>query len=323
MPNLQPPSYSSDQPYVGRFAPSPSGDLHFGSLVAAVVSYLEAKTRQGKWLLRIEDIDEPRSSSQSAKSIINDLDKLGFEYDDAIEYQSKRHEHYQKAIDALLENRSAYFCNCSRKKVAEAALKGKEGWRYPGWCRSIHQPPAGQYSIKFNVDGLRCAFNDQLQGELVESLNDYGDFALKRADGYFSYQLAVVVDDYLQGVTDVVRGYDLIGSTTRQIALQSALGYSLVNYCHFPTANNPNGQKLSKQNLALAIQTSAPTELLFTALCWLKQNPPKSLKRSSLSTLWEWALDHWDISQLAALTSQLSPTKFSSKCAGAQNIKNG
>jgi len=275
----------SPVPVVGRFAPSPTGDLHFGSLVSAVGSYLEAKCTDGLWLLRVEDIDPPREIVGSAKRIIDDLHRLGLDPDGPVLYQSSRLDAYQDAINRLLEKGLAYPCACSRKDLPETGI-------YGGTCRN--GIPAGKKprSIRFRVDPGVCVFDDLLQGLVSDSPAEIGgDFIIRRADGLFAYQLAVVVDDNLQGVTQVVRGADLLDSTSRQILLQEALGLDSPVYMHLPVAISPDGKKLSKQTQTDPVKHQEPASAVRQALYFLGQNPPTGLP---LNDLWKWALEHWN-----------------------------
>jgi len=272
-------------PVVGRFAPSPTGDLHFGSLVSAVGSYLAAKSAGGLWLLRIEDIDPPREIAGSATRIIEDLHRLGLVPDGPVLYQSARTEAYQAVIDRLLENGMAYPCACTRKDLSETG-------RYPGTCRL--GLPVGKYprSIRLRIDADVCTFNDKLQGLVSDSpAETFGDFVIRRADGLFAYQLAVVVDDEFQGVTQVVRGSDLIDSTSRQMCLQKALGFVSPDYMHLPVVISADGKKLSKRIQSDPVNQQEPVTAVWQALQFLGQNPPTGL---SLGDLWQWALEHWN-----------------------------
>lgn len=272
-------------PVIGRFAPSPTGDLHFGSLVSAVGSYLEAKCTGGSWLLRIEDIDPPREVTGSAGRIIDDLQKMGLNPDGPVLYQSSRIAAYQDAVVQLLENGLAYPCACSRKDLPESG-------RYAGTCRNGIPPGKTPRSIRFCVDEGVSAFNDCLQGNVSDSpAASVGDFIIKRADGLYAYQLAVVVDDHFQGVTQVVRGADLLDSTTRQISLQKALGYASPDYMHLPVVVSADGKKLSKRKLTDPVNQQKPATAVEHALRFLGQSPPAGL---SLNDLWTWALEHWN-----------------------------
>ena len=273
-------------PVIGRFAPSPTGDLHFGSLVSAVGSYLEARSAGGLWLLRIEDIDPPREIAGSADRIIDDLNRLGMVPYGPVLYQSSRLDAYQAAVDQLLEKGLAYPCACSRKDLSASG-------KYAGTCRNGIPPGKKPRSIRFRVDSAVRVFEDKLQGLISESPADFGgDFIIRRADGLFAYQLAVVVDDDFQRVTQVVRGADLLDSTSRQICLQKALGLVSPDYIHLPVVISADGKKLSKRIQADPVKHQDPASAVEQALKFLGQNPPPGL---SLNGLWEWALEHWNI----------------------------
>jgi glutamyl-Q tRNA(Asp) synthetase len=271
-------------PVIGRFAPSPTGDLHFGSLVSAVGSYLEAKSTGGTWLLRIEDIDPPREVAGSATRIIRDLFDLGMKPDGPVMYQSTRLDAYQDAIDRLLASGLAYPCACSRKDLPASGM-------YPGTCRNGIAKGKLARSIRFKADDS-CVFTDSLQGTIADSpAGICGDFVIRRADGLFAYQLAVVVDDGFQGITQVVRGADLLDSTSRQICLQKALGFVTPVYMHLPVVLSEDGQKLGKRVQTDPVKHQSPVSAVGEALRFLGQNPPRGL---TLDTLWNWALEHWN-----------------------------
>ncbi len=276
--------------YRGRFAPSPTGPLHFGSLVAATASYLEARRHGGQWLLRMEDTDTPRCSATAAEAIVRVLFELGFRWDGEVEYQSQRTELYRKELQRLGPH--VFACTCSRKEISESA----EG-RYPGTCRNGIEAGKPVRAIRLRVADQILEFEDDLQGRYRANLeHDPGDFVLLRpGTGIFSYQLAVVVDDEAQGVTHVVRGADLLDSTPRQIYLQQLLGYRHLKYMHVPVAIGPDGEKLSKQTLAPALDAGEPHRLLDQALRFLGHEPPVGL---SLETLWGWASSHWDAANI-------------------------
>lgn len=272
-------------PVIGRFAPSPTGDLHFGSLVSAVGSYLEARSAGGKWLLRIEDIDPPREVAGSAGRIIADLERLGLRPDGTVLYQSSRLSAYQETIESLLRKGLAYPCGCSRKDLPASGV-------YPGTCRNGIPPGRKARSIRFRVAAGNCSFGDRVQGEVSGQLaNPGGDFVIRRADGLYAYQLAVVVDDHFQGVTQVVRGADLLDSTGRQILLQRALGLPTPSYMHLPVAVSADGKKLSKRSRTDPVKHQEPVFAVRQALQFLGQQPPAGM---SLSGLWEWAIEHWN-----------------------------
>lgn len=250
--------------YVGRFAPSPTGPLHFGSLLTAVASYCEAKKHGGRWLVRIEDTDSPRIAPHSEEQILRCLDAFALHSDAEIIFQRQRLPIYQSVLQQLQQQNAIYGCQCSRKQ-----LNGLSA--YPNTCRELNLD-FHQQAIRLKVDDSIIYFDDALQGRQQSCLlHDLGDFILKRRDGIISYQLAVVVDDYLQGVTHVVRGADLLDNTARQIWLGQLLGYPRLNYCHLPLAMNANGQKLSKQNLAQALDIQHVPQLLQQVLQALHQ----------------------------------------------------
>ncbi len=278
--------------YRGRFAPSPTGALHFGSLLAAVGSYLDAKHQQGKWLVRIEDIDTPRNMKGSADDILRTLEAFGLHWDESVRYQSQHLAVYADTLQHLKAQGLVYPCGCSRKAIANATQEQI----YPGTCRKeLVQTPHKTPAWRMRVDDVVISFTDRLQGKITQDLaTDVGDFVLKRADGLFAYQLAVVVDDAAQGITDIVRGADLLDSTPRQIYLQQQLGLDTPRYLHLPLVRNTQGQKLSKQTLALAIHPDHPTATLYAALQYLGQHPPVELQHAPLATLWDWAMARWN-----------------------------
>ena len=286
-------------PVIGRFAPSPTGDLHFGSLVSAVGSYLEAKCAGGTWLLRVEDIDPPREIAGSAERIINDLRRLGMTPDGPVLYQSSRYDAYQQSVSGLLANGQAYPCACSRKDLPESGI-------YPGTCRNGIAPGKNPRSVRFNVNEDNCEFIDSIQGRVSDSpAGISGDFIIQRADGLFAYQLAVVVDDAFQGVTQVVRGADLLDSTSRQICLQKALGYKTPDYAHLPVAMSADGRKLGKRFQTDPVANNDPAHAVELALRFLGQDPPSN---SSLDSLWDWALGNWN-SKLVPRQREIYPTQ--------------
>lgn len=278
----------------GRFAPSPTGDLHMGSLMAATASYLMARTQGGKWLVRIEDLDPPREMPGATDRILFDLERFGFEWDGPIEYQSRRHDHYRAALDRLVAMGEAYPCTCTRKEIQLAGLHGVDGFRYGGSCRDGIHPDRLAHAWRLKVPDQTVAYQDGIQGEQRQNLlQDVGDFVLRRADGLWAYQLAVVVDDAEQGVTQVVRGADLLDSTPRQIWLQRLLRYPQPDYFHIPVIANAAGEKLSKQTQAPALFPGQESWQLWQALHLLWQSPPEELKFVEASALWAWAKQHW------------------------------
>lgn len=285
---------ASVRPVVGRFAPSPTGDLHMGSLMAAVASYLAARSAGGQWLVRIEDVDAAREVKGAADRILHDLERFGFEWHGPVIRQSACHERYRAVLDMLIAKGHVYPCSCSRKRVQEAGLQGVDGYRYGGYCRDGAESMSGPKAWRLRVPDIRIGFRDVIQGEQEQNLErDVGDFVLLRADGVWAYQLAVVVDDAYQGVNQVVRGADLLDSTPRQIWLQKLLGYSLPQYMHIPVIANERGEKLSKQTLAPVLRTGSESSQLWQALYLLGQNPPMELKHAGLQSLWRWAVASW------------------------------
>jgi glutamyl-Q tRNA(Asp) synthetase len=285
-------------PYRGRFAPSPTGALHFGSLVTAVASYLDARAASGQWLVRIEDLDPPREIPGAAASILRTLDAFGFCWDGPVLYQSQRLAEYREIIDRLMGVGLAYPCACSRKEIAALGRPGIEGPVYPGSCRPGLAKDRKGRAVRLLTDNQETEFEDRVQGRRGQRLEtEIGDFVLLRADGYFAYQLAVVVDDALQGISEVVRGCDLLHSTARQIHLQRALGYQRPGYAHIPLALNAQGRKLSKQDAAHPVDPRHPLPALRQALAFLNQpRPPDEI--GSPTELWEWALGHWDLARV-------------------------
>ena len=286
--------------YIGRFAPSPTGPLHFGSLAAAVASYCDAKKHRGKWLLRMEDLDKPREVKGAADTILRQLEAFGFEWDGPVLYQSQRNSFYNEALTQLKEKQLIYSCTCSRKEIADSSTTiGIEGVIYPETC--LRQPIKQNAPVAWRIktDASRIRFKDVIQGKISQNLkSDIGDFILKRADSQFAYQLAVVVDDAAQGVTHIVRGADLLDSTPRQIYLQNVLGYPQPQYAHIPVAANSAGEKLSKQTLAKPIAEQHAIDLIIDALEFLGQQPESELRLAGLKDVWHWAICHWDIEKV-------------------------
>lgn len=283
----------------GRFAPSPTGPLHFGSLVAATGSYLEARSRGGEWLLRMEDVDAPRCSAAAATAILRGLEAFGFEWDGAPVWQSRRGEAYAEALEALKRAGQVFPCACTRRELADSLLAPDGAAIYPGTCRA--GLPAGREARawRLRVGDARLGFDDAIQGRIDSDLaGDAGDFVLRRADGLFAYQLAVVVDDAESGVTYVVRGADLLLSTARQIHLQRCLGFPTPAYAHLPVALNAVGEKLSKQTLASPLDLERPSVTLAAALAFLGQEPPADLAAAGVAGVWSWARANWRLERV-------------------------
>jgi glutamyl-Q tRNA(Asp) synthetase len=276
----------SDSSYVGRFAPSPTGALHFGSLLAALASWLDARSAGGRWLLRMEDLDAPRVVPGAADLIFRQLEAIGLEWDGPVLYQSARFELYEEAMRKLQPH--LYPCACTRRELEDSALAIDGARIYPGTCRAGLPPGKTARALRVRTDARPVVFTDRVQGRISQSLErEVGDFVVRRADGLFAYQLAVVVDDAAQGVTDVVRGADLLDSTARQIHLQRLLGFATPRYLHLPVATNARGEKLSKQTHA----ADAGSDDVPAALRFLGMDPPAGLGACELL---DWATRNWE-----------------------------
>lgn len=278
--------------YLGRFAPSPTGHLHLGSLVAAVASYIRAKHFGGQWLVRMEDLDPLREEAEAKVSILQDLERHGLLWDGEVEYQSQRLRYYEAALAELMHQGLAYPCYCSRKFLMATAKRGEFGMIYPGHCRNgaaATKAPA----IRIRTHNDPICFQDIVCGEVCQRLeSELGDFIVKRSDGYIAYQLAVVVDDHLQGITEVVRGADLLGNTPRQIYLQQRLGYSTPQYFHLPLVMNDEGQKLSKQTHAPGLEKGKEIANLYQALTFMAFDLAPQSDWDSVHSLLSFATTH-------------------------------
>ena len=275
-------------PYIGRFAPTPSGYLHFGSLVAALASYLDARHVGGHWLLRMEDLDPPREVAGAQDAILSTLESYGFEWDGELVRQSERHDAYASVLQRLFDQGLAYACTCSRKQLEDYA------GIYPGLCRNAGHAAEGA-AIRLRVPELEYRFNDRVQGEYRQHLGrEAGDFVIRRRDGFYAYQLAVVLDDAWQGITDVVRGADLLDSTPRQLYMQELLGLRQPRYLHVPLIIQPDGHKLGKSYRSPPLSTDQAPALLLRALRALGQQPPADLHGASVQELLAWGIAHWD-----------------------------
>lgn len=291
-----------DLPYRGRFAPSPTGPLHFGSLATAVGSYLDAKHHHGSWLVRMEDLDTPRCVPGAADDILRTLAAFGLHSDEPVVYQGQRTAAYEEALQRLKASGAAYPCGCTRKEIADSALYGIEGPVYPGTCRARLPEGRAARAWRVRTDRSTVTFDDALQGRLTQNLEkEIGDFVVKRADGLFAYQLAVVVDDAAQGITHVVRGADLLASTPRQIHLQRLLNLPTPRYLHLPIAVNEKGEKLSKQTLAAPVDTAQPAATLWRVLEFLRQSPPMTLHNHDVETVLAWAISSWQPQRLTGI----------------------
>ncbi|MGV8917764.1 MAG: tRNA glutamyl-Q(34) synthetase GluQRS [Pseudomonas sp.] len=274
--------------YVGRFAPTPSGYLHFGSLVAALASYLDARAVNGLWLMRMEDLDPPREVAGAQAAILQALESYGFEWDGELINQSQRHGAYEQIVQRWFSHGLAYACTCSRKRLEE--FQGI----YPGLCRNLgHDPDSA--AIRIRVPELEYRFEDRVQGLYSQHLGrDVGDFVIRRRDGLYAYQLAVVIDDAWQGVTDIVRGADLLDSTPRQLYLQELLGLPQPRYLHVPLITQPDGNKLGKSYRSPPLPVDQVTPLLLRALRALGQKAGDELAYASPREALDWGIQHWD-----------------------------
>ena len=287
----------TDVSYTGRFAPSPTGPLHFGSLVAALASYLDARACTGTWLVRIEDLDPPREQPGSSDFILKALDLYGLHWDNTIIYQHDRHDAYREILEQLQLSGQIYPCTCSRKQLAPYASA------YPGLCRTRTGTPDQSFALRLNCHDSKISFNDLVQGQQRFDMAALGDHVVLRKDGLFAYQLAVTVDDAFQNITHIVRGSDLLDSTPRQICLQQALNYKQPVYAHIPVITGDNGTKLSKQNLAAPLSLTNPIPTLLLALQALGFKTTQDMHFASPSELLKWAASQWDMQQLPGTMS--------------------
>jgi glutamyl-Q tRNA(Asp) synthetase len=297
--------------YIGRFAPSPTGPLHFGSLVSALASYLDARHNDGKWLVRMEDLDPPREQAGAADAILRCLEGYGLEWDNTVVYQSDRWELYEDYLSHLRQHDLLYACDCTRQDLQAM------GGVYNGRCRLRHIDSSLPYAQRLKLYDLprgfsysdELRFTDLIQGEQIQNLRTQaGDQILKRKDGLYAYQLAVVVDDIEQGITHIIRGSDLLDVTARQIFLFQLLNASVPAFGHVTLASQPNGQKLSKQNLAPALELKDAGANLWQALAFLRQNPPQELYDAKPKELLDWAKVHWRRSAIHGLSAVYLPS---------------
>lgn len=292
------PGMAHSSSYRGRFAPSPTGPLHFGSLVAAVGSYLQARRHHGTWLVRMEDLDPPREVPGAADAILRALERFGLYWDEQVMYQSQRSEAYQAALQGLMARGLVYPCGCTRREVVAAAA-GRYGPIYQGVCRQGLAPGKRPRALRVLTHAKPIHFEDAVLGRFEQRIEpELGDFVVRRADRLFAYQLAVVVDDGDQGINEVVRGADLFDNTPRQIHLQRLLDLPTPAYVHLPVALTADGQKLSKQTGAPSIHDRRPQEVLIQVLAFLNQGPPADLVDAELDELWQWAIYHWDLARV-------------------------
>lgn len=291
----------SESHYIGRFAPSPSGELHFGSLIAALGSYLQARAHQGTWLVRIEDIDPPREVPGAAEAILRQLEHYGLNWDGEVVWQSRRHDAYRERLAWLQEQGLCYYCTCTRARIQSL------GGSYDGHCRDLHLT-AQNAALRLRQTQPVLHFHDKLRGTLVaDEKLAREDFIIHRRDGLFAYNLAVVVDDHFQGVNEIVRGADLIEPTVRQISLYQHFGWQAPDYVHLPLALNRDGHKLSKQNHAPALPPGDPRPEIIRALQFLNQDIVKGWQDLCLDDLLKNAVANWSLSRVPEIQHSQTP----------------
>lgn len=302
------------RPYRGRFAPSPTGPLHFGSLIAAVGSYLQARAHNGEWWIRIENIDPPREAKGATDSILHSLEAHGMEWDANVQYQHDRLDRYSEVLDELQLTGRLYACTCSRRQIAEKVDQADGALIYPGTCRDKNRQPDESHALRVDTRNAVIIFEDKIQGvQHFQLQQQSGDYVLRRADGLFSYQLAVAIDDVEQGMTEVVRGCDLLDSTARQVYLHQLLNMTSPAYAHLPVAVDPEtGRKLSKQTFARALDNNSAIDNIWNVLVFLGQTPPVELRKADLDSVWQWAISNWRVSNVPQKPEiKLKPNKAS------------
>lgn len=293
----------NDSGYRGRFAPSPTGSLHFGSLYTAVASFLEAKSQQGQWLLRIDDLDRSRCKNQHTTTILHTLEQYGLEWDEAVFYQSTRHNAYLQALGTLKQLNLLYPCQCSRKNLADRHVKNG---LYDGYCLTHTLDSSQHSSLRIKLPNTDIVFIDNIQGKTTQNLQtSVGDFVMLRKDKTPAYHLAVVLDDQAQGITHVLRGHDLLDSTYRQIHLQHLLEAATPSYAHIPVISDLAGAKLSKQTYADDVSLSMPRETLINVLTYLNLNPPTDLVNNNPNEILKWGVEHWSLANIQPQASIL------------------
>ncbi len=293
-------SSSDNKPCKGRFAPTPSGPAHPGTMLAAVGSYLQAHSSQGEWHIRIDDIDPPREIPGSADSILRTIESYGLHWDGPIVYQSQRHDHYQAALHELQSNNLAYDCGCSRKEIEPLAKIGPNGMIYPGTCRNGLPEGKSARATRLLTENRSITLSDRIQGEYSLNIGqEVGDYIICRADGPYAYHLATVVDDALDGFTEIVRGRDLLGITPQQIYLQLLLGYPTPNYTHLPLFVDNQGKKLCKHSGAKAVDELAKSDVLKSIFNALGLPVDTEILNGPNEALWTWAIEQWDVHNVA------------------------
>ncbi|HEY9134451.1 MAG TPA: tRNA glutamyl-Q(34) synthetase GluQRS [Pseudomonadales bacterium] len=302
-----PGPHRTDNTYRGRFAPSPTGPLHFGSLLAALASFLDARHNKGQWYVRIEDLDPPREQAGAADTILRTLEAFELYWDGSIVWQSQRHQLYEDICQQLLSENKAYYCTCSRSQLAQL------GGVYPGTCRdslgsTSANPPGTPHAIRLRTTTNPVLVKDRIQASFRQNVaRAVGDFVIKRKDGLYAYQLAVVVDDQAQQISHVVRGTDLFDNTPRQMLLQQSLGFEPPEYAHLPVVVNSQGQKLSKQTFAPALATNNPTPILLQALTVLGYRLSDDILEARTEDVLAWAIEHWSINNVPKQSAVQNP----------------
>jgi len=290
----------TDLGYRGRFAPSPTGPLHFGSLYTAVASFLQARSNAGKWLVRIDDLDTSRCKQQYSTTILNTLEQYGLSWDEEVFYQSSRHDAYKSALDELTQRQLLYPCQCSRKGLANRQCHNV----YDGYCLTHAVETSQPTSLRIKLPNQSIWLTDAVQGTSKQELKkQVGDFVMFRKDFIYAYHLAVVLDDHAQGITEVLRGYDLMDSTYRQIYLQQLLQVNTPYYAHIPVISDANGAKLSKQTFANDVSLSPVQETLVNVLAHLNLSPPRSLSTSKAADILNWGVENWSLDKVTPKNS--------------------
>ncbi len=278
--------------YTGRFAPSPTGHLHLGSVYTALASFLEARIHNGLWKIRFDDLDTPRNVENATVSILRTLETLGLHWDGTVDYQSQHLDDYHAVLADLMAQKQIYRCQCSRKDLTNI---------YAKTCRNLNIPAETLHSLRLKTDERQIAFDDELQGHISHNLTQHSDFILKRKDNIIAYQFAVVLDDERQSINHIVRGMDLLNETPKQIYLQHVLNLPTPNYLHVPIITDFTGHKLSKQTLATAVDLTEPNRVLFQLLEWLKQTPQPELQNAKADEILTWAISNWNVARLKGL----------------------
>lgn len=287
--------------YTSRFAPSPTGHLHLGSIYTALASFLDARANQGIWQLRFDDLDTPRNVAGSTESILKTLEILGLHWDYDIDYQSKHLDEYHSLLTDLMAQEKIYRCECSRKNLSSV---------YSQSCRNKTIPAENPHALRLKTDARQICFEDILQGLICRNLAEYGDFILKRKDNIIAYQFAVVLDDVRQNVNHIVRGMDLLHETPKQIYLQHILNLPTPTYLHVPILVDIHGKKLSKTTFAAKVDTSNPRRVLFELLELLQQKPPHELRTMPVSDILTWATQNWNVTNLKTISTTIEYGKF-------------